>query len=158
VWRMAAIAHRFKCRIDLAERGLSDGGVPPPLDEEHQRNAFVPKTHGPVERHSLARPFLQRLAIGGDRLLQPCTALLARAERLQRIAEIALRHGPVERHTLARAFFQRVAIGGDGLFELRLSALAFSKYGKRIAEIALRHGPVERHALARAFPQRLAIG
>ena len=35
--------------------------------------------HGPVERHPLARPFLQRLAKGGDRLFEPCRAALALA-------------------------------------------------------------------------------
>jgi hypothetical protein len=33
IWRIATIAHRFKRHIDLAERGLSHGGVPPPLGE-----------------------------------------------------------------------------------------------------------------------------
>ena len=31
--RIPGIAHRFKRHIDLAERGLSHGGVPPPLGE-----------------------------------------------------------------------------------------------------------------------------
>ena len=67
-----------------------------------QRIAEIVLRHGPVERHALARPFLQRVAIGRDRLLQPRRAALALAERRQRIAEIVLRHGPVERHALAR--------------------------------------------------------
>jgi hypothetical protein len=33
IWHIATIAHRFKRHIDLAERGLSHGGVPPPLGE-----------------------------------------------------------------------------------------------------------------------------
>ena len=36
--------------------------------------------HGPVERHALARPFLQRVAISRDRLLQPRRAALALAK------------------------------------------------------------------------------
>ncbi len=88
VWRMAAIAHRLECCIDLAERDLGHGCVPPPLGEKHQRNAFIPKTQGPLEWHALARHFLQRLAIGRDRLLQSRRAAFARAERLQRSAEI----------------------------------------------------------------------
>jgi hypothetical protein len=47
-WRIAAIAHRFERCVDLAERGLSHAGVPPPLGKEHQRDAFVAKTPGPL--------------------------------------------------------------------------------------------------------------
>src|SRR5215472_17227778 len=61
-WRIAAIAHRFKRLIDLAERGLGHGGVSAPLGEEHQRDTFIAITHGPLERHALARHFLQRVA------------------------------------------------------------------------------------------------
>src|SRR5262249_29785359 len=117
VWRMAAITHGFKRSIDLVECGLGHGGIPPPLGEEYQRNASIPKTRGPLQRHALARPFLQRLAIGRRRLLQPRRAALALTERLQRSAEIVLRHAPLQRHALAGLFLQRVAISHDGLFE-----------------------------------------
>src|ERR1700730_14920290 len=60
VWRIAATRHGFKRSIDLAERGLRQGTVPAPLGEEHQRNAFIAKTPGPLERHTLARPVLER--------------------------------------------------------------------------------------------------
>src|SRR5262249_28594343 len=101
---MAATTQRFKRSIDLAECGLGHGGVPPPLGKEHQRDAFVAKTPGPVERHALARPFLQRVAIGPDRLLQPRRSALARAAPRKRIAGIGLRRGPLQRPTLARPF------------------------------------------------------
>ena len=58
VWRIAAIAHGFKRLIDLAERGLSHAGVPPPLGKEHQRDACTANTRRPLKRHALARPFL----------------------------------------------------------------------------------------------------
>ena len=38
--------------------------------------------HGPVERHALAGPFLQRLAIGGDGLFEPRRPALALARGL----------------------------------------------------------------------------
>jgi hypothetical protein len=57
-WRIATIAHRFKRLIDLAERGLSHGGVPTPLGKEHQRDACTANTRRPLKRHALARPFL----------------------------------------------------------------------------------------------------
>ena len=133
-WRIAAIAHRFKRRIDLAECGLSHGCVPPPLGEEHQRNAFIPKTHGPIERHALAGPFLQRLAIGDDCLFELCRPALASPQRLKHVAQIVLGHGPLERHALARPFLQRLAIGDDRIFELRRPALAPSEAPKRKAQ------------------------
>src|SRR5262249_52394078 len=140
VWRMTAIAHGFKGSIDLTERDLSHGGIPPPLCEEHQRNTFIPKTRAPLKRHALARPFLQRLAKGRDRLPQPRSAAPALTERCQRIAEVVLRHGPVERHALARPFLQRVAKGRDRLLQPRRPALALAELLKPIAEIVLRHG------------------
>jgi len=70
VWRIAAIARRFKRHIELVERSLSHGGVIPPRGKEHQRDAFVAQTRGPVEWHALPGLFLQRLAIGGDSLFQ----------------------------------------------------------------------------------------
>jgi hypothetical protein len=49
VSRIAAIAHRFKGSIDLAEGGLRHGGVSAPLGEEHQHDTLIAKTHGPLE-------------------------------------------------------------------------------------------------------------
>ena len=105
------------------------------------------------QRHALARLFLQRGAIGGDRLFQPRGAALALAEGLKRSAEIVLGRGPVERHALARPFLQGGAIGVDRLLQPGRAALALAEGLKRIAEIVLGHGPVERHALARSFLQ-----
>src|SRR5262249_3406094 len=67
--RIAAIAHRFKGRIDLAECALSHGSVPPPLGKEHQRDAFIAKTPGPAAR---ARGFV--LSTLRDRRRQPLRA------------------------------------------------------------------------------------
>src|SRR5262249_60256628 len=149
VSRIAAIAHRFKGLIDLAEGGLSHGGVSAALAEEHQRNPFTAKTRGPVEWHALSGSFLQRLAKGGDGLFELRRPSLALPEGAKRIAHIVLGRGPVEWHALARPFLQRLVKGGDGLFELRRPSLALPEGAKRIAQIVLRHGPIERHALAR---------
>src|SRR5262249_57307212 len=69
-WRIAAIAHGFKRRVDLAECGLSHCGILVPVGEEHQRDAFIAKTPGPLERHTLAGLFFHRLAIGNDSLFE----------------------------------------------------------------------------------------
>jgi hypothetical protein len=69
-WRMTAIPDLFVRRIDLVERGLSHNGVPTPLGNKHQSAALIAETRGPLERDALARPFLQRLAIGNDRLFE----------------------------------------------------------------------------------------
>jgi hypothetical protein len=50
-WRMATITHRFKRRVDLAERSLRHSGVPASLGEDHKRDALLTKTVGPGERH-----------------------------------------------------------------------------------------------------------
>src|SRR6516225_4127173 len=157
VSRITAVADGFKRLIDLAERGLSHAGVPPPLGKEHQRDAFIAKTPGPLERHALPGPFLP-LAIGGDSLFKLYCPVFLLPKAHKRTAQTVLGHCPLERHTLARPFLQRLAIGGDGVFQLRRPVLASSKNGKRTAQIVLGHGPVERHTLARPFLQRLAIG
>src|SRR5262249_27716506 len=146
--RVAAIAHRFKRLIDLAERGLSHGSVPPPLGEEHHCDACIAKTRRPIERRALAGPFLQGLTVGGDGLFKLRSPALARSEGVERIAQIVLGRGPAERRTLAGVFLQRVAIGNDRLFEFCRPALARSESVKRIAQTDLGAGPRERHALA----------
>jgi len=67
---LATITHRFKRRIDLAERGRGRAGIPAPLGKEHQRDAFVASSRGPLEQPTLAGPFLERLTIGGDGLVE----------------------------------------------------------------------------------------
>ena len=49
------------------------------LVQEPESGLEIVLRPGPVERHALARVFLQRVAIGGDRLLQP--RLLSLADR-----------------------------------------------------------------------------
>jgi hypothetical protein len=49
---------------------------------------------GPLQRHPLAGPLLQRRAIGVDRLLQPLGAALPLAERQERVAEVVLGRRP----------------------------------------------------------------
>src|SRR5262249_28791491 len=68
--RIAAIAHRFKRRIDLAECGFGHAGVSPPFGKDHQRDAFIAKRHGPLERRPFAGEFLQRFAIGSNGLFE----------------------------------------------------------------------------------------
>src|SRR5262245_27703573 len=121
---MAAIAHRFKRSIDLAECGLSHGGVPRPLGKAHQREAFIAKSHGPVERHALASVFLQRLAIGDNGLFELRRSALAPSKSGKGNAQTDLGHGPLEWHALAGPFLQSLAEGNDGLFELRRPTLA----------------------------------
>jgi hypothetical protein len=66
----------------------------------------------------LARKFLQRLAVGRDRLIKFARAALAFPEGRECFAEIVLRRRPLERNALARKFLQRVTIGGDRLLQL----------------------------------------
>src|SRR5215469_11763030 len=61
--------------------------------------------------------FLERLAVGSDRLVEPRRAALAFPETLKREAEVVLRHRPVERHPLARPFLERLAVGSDRIIE-----------------------------------------
>ena len=69
-WRIAAVAHCFDRLIDLAECSPRHAGVLPPLGKEHQGEAFVAKSPGPVERVPLGGVFLQRFAIRSDGLFQ----------------------------------------------------------------------------------------
>src|SRR6516162_2506964 len=95
-WRIAAIAHRFKRLFDLAERGLSHGGVPPPLGNKHQRDTVVAKARGPIQGRALAGPFFQRLAIGNNCLFELRRPALAFPEKLQSNTQIILGLGPLE--------------------------------------------------------------
>src|SRR3984893_13008778 len=157
-WRIATIAHRFKRYIDLAECGLSHGGILPPVGEEHKRDAFVAERQRPFERHAFTGPFLQSLVIGNDSLFKLRRPALACSESVKRIAKIVLDHGPIEWHALAGPFLQSLIIGSDSLFNIRRPALACSENVKRSAKIVLDHGPIERHALAGPFLQSLVIG
>jgi len=65
---MAAIAHRFKRHIDLAERGLGHGYVPLPLGNEHQCDAFIAESSNPVGRCALPSSLFQRFPKGGEGL------------------------------------------------------------------------------------------
>src|SRR5262245_33584962 len=156
--RIAAIARRFKRRIDLSERDLAHGGVLPPFGKDHQHDTLVAKAQGPIEWHALARVFLQRLAIGDDRLFELRRPALALPEERKRTAQTVLGHGPIEWHALKGTFLQRPAIRRDALFHLGRPALAPAEARKRTAQTVLGHGPIEWHALARVFLQRLAIG
>jgi hypothetical protein len=69
-----------------------------------KRDAEVILRHRPLERHAIARPFLQRGAEGLDRRLQLRRAALALPQRPKRDAEVVLRPRPVERHAIARGF------------------------------------------------------
>src|SRR6516162_3073029 len=122
VWGMAAIAHRFKRRIDLAECGLGHSGVLAPHGKEHQCDTLVAKADAPLKWHAFAGSFLQRLPIGGDRLFEPFRPALSLPETEKGKAQIVLGHGPVKRPAFARPFLQRLAIGDDSLFEFRRSA------------------------------------
>src|SRR5262249_7843322 len=117
VWRMAATAHRFECRIDLAEGILRHGDVFPPVSKNDQRYTLVAKAAGPVKRHALAGPFLQRLVKGDNGLFEVHRPALALPDDLKRGAQVVLGLGPVERHALAGPFLQHLAICNDSLFE-----------------------------------------
>ena len=80
----------------------------------------------PIERHALAGPFLERLAIGGDGLLELGGAVLAHAQRIERVAKTGLRFRPIKRHTLAGLFLERPAKGGQGSLELDCAALTLA--------------------------------
>jgi hypothetical protein len=88
---MAATAHRFECRIDLAEGILRHGDVFPPVSKNHQRYTLVAKAAGPIERHALAGPFLQRLAIGNNGLFEFCRPALTLSEPIECSAKVTIR-------------------------------------------------------------------
>ena len=92
-----------------------------------------------MERNTLACPFLQRLAIGHNRLLELPRPALPLPKHPERSAEIHLRQRPIERNTLARPFLQRLAIGQNRLLELPRPALPLPETPKRIAEIVQGH-------------------
>ena len=107
----------------------------------------------PLERHALARPFLQRRAKGRDRLLEPRRPVLPLPESFERVAEVVLRHRPVEGNPLTRPLLKRRTIGGDRLLEPRGPTLPLTKRFERIAKIGLHSRPLERNPLARPFLQ-----
>ena len=71
---------------------------------------------------------LQRGAIVGDRLLQSLSAILALAERAERVPEVVLGRGPLQRDTLARPHLQGGAVGGDRPLEPVVFALLFPEH------------------------------
>src|SRR5262249_13912371 len=158
VWRMAAIAHRFKRLIDLAECGLGHGSVPPPLGKEHQGDTFSAKTPSPVKRHALAGLFFQRLAKGDNGLFELRRSAFALSKIEKRTTQIALLLGPNERRAVAGPYLQHLAKGDNGLFEFRRPGLSLSERFQRKAQIILGRGPIVRLALARKFLERLAKG
>ena len=84
-------------------------------------------------------------------------AVLALAERLERVAEVVLGRGPLQRDALARSDLQGGAIGADRLFEPLGAVLALAERRERGAEVVLGHRPFERDALARLDLQGGAI-
>ena len=123
-----------------------------------KRSAEIVLGRGPVERHALARSFLQRLAIGGDGLLQPRRAALALPEDLQAQCRDCSGSWPSR---AARARGSVPPAPRDRRRPPPPAAPSRSRAprgSQRNAEIVLGHGPVERHALAGLFLQRRAIG
>src|SRR6478736_5559464 len=102
-----------------------------------KRAAEIVLSAGPFERHSLAGVFLERLAIGGNRLLKALGSALTCPKRFKRGAEILLGHGPIERHALEGVFLECLAIGGNRLLKPLGSALTPANRQKRVAEIVL---------------------
>ncbi len=92
-----------------------------------ERIAEIHLGRGPIERRARAGSFLQGLAIGGNRLLEPRRTTLPLAETHERGAEIHLGHGPLERHARAGIFLQSLAIGSNGLFEPRRAPLPLTE-------------------------------
>ena len=86
-------------------------------------NAEIVLGRRPIERHPLARPYLQRRTVGCERLFNPRRPAPPLAKPLQCIAKIVLGLRPVERHPLARVFPERRAVGADCLLEMRRPAL-----------------------------------
>jgi hypothetical protein len=98
----------------------------------------------PVERHAFARPFLQRRAVGRDRLLKARRPALPLTEREERVAEIVLRRRPVERRVFARPFLQRRAVGRDRLVKARRPALCVESEHSSRGSSAMRRSPTVR--------------
>ncbi|MFZ1962977.1 MAG: hypothetical protein WAU78_05835 [Roseiarcus sp.] len=67
----------------------------------------------PIERDPLASAFLQRLAIGGDRLLQLARPALALPKDFERIAKTELCPRPLERNLLARLQLEQTPFAFD---------------------------------------------
>src|SRR5258708_38922105 len=84
------------------------------LSEGGKRMAQIVLGRGPLERHALAGPFLQRLAIASDGLVKLRRSGLALPQSPKRIAEIVLGRGPVERPPCARTHRQAITIAVDG--------------------------------------------
>ena len=58
------------------------------VSQTHQRNPLFANASGPFERAALARIFSERLAIGGDRVLELRNPAFPLAEDSQVVAEI----------------------------------------------------------------------
>jgi hypothetical protein len=150
-------APTFLRRFDKLE-DHGEGGAIRALDEciEHRLGVIVGSpdlakskvcAKDPLQRHAIAGPFCEGVAIGGDRLLQPRGASLTLAEPPERKSEIVLGRGPVERCALAGSFCEGVAIGGDSLLQPRGPALALPK-GRRRSRRSSRSAPGWRDAVS----------
>src|SRR5262249_59197736 len=85
--------------------------------ETGKRVAQIVLGLGPGERHAFAGLFLQRLAIGSNRLVELRRPTLAPPEIEERNAKIVLCQSPLERRRLTGPLLQHLAVGGDGLFQ-----------------------------------------
>ena len=103
------------------------------------------------------RVFLERLAIGFDRLLQQRRIVLELAGQLQRVAEVVVRHRVVERHPrFACIPASRRGRRPPTASSLATSLLRWPSSQQHRAEIVLSRRPVERRQLAREDGERIA--
>jgi len=130
--RIAAVARCRESRLDLLRRQFRHLRIAAPLGEQHQGNALIAGGRGPSERHARAGIFLQRLAKGGNRLLEPRRAALPLAEYPERIAEIILGPGPLER--CGRAAFSSMAKPSKGANQTSLQIFSKTVIGPSFFE------------------------
>jgi hypothetical protein len=102
---------------------------------------------GPVERLTLARPDLQRVAKRRYRFVQLRGARLAHSDKMKRAAEFELAASPFQRKAFACELLERLTIGSNSFCQLRCPAVASTQDLERTAEIVLEHGPRMRLAL-----------
>jgi hypothetical protein len=67
---LLAVARRLIGGFDLLHRDLGEFSAIRAVRDQRHHEALIPQAHRPIERSAVARPFLERFAIGLNRLFE----------------------------------------------------------------------------------------
>jgi hypothetical protein len=104
-----------------------------------------------LQRRSLAREFLQGVAISRDSFEEVGCVAFVLAKCSKRFAEVILGRSPQKRDAFACPYRKYLAKGGKCFGDSGAIVVAPTQSSKRVAKIVLSRGPVVWNAVAGAF-------